>query len=156
MEKIYNIPNYPDPYWILQAAKENKASADFLYNESIKFMCSEDDKEKFISVSYSTSAIVLYAFSIELGLKALLSFEGKKEIKEHDLKKLFFTLSEETRNEVIGALPEERFKIHFDKYLEENKHNFVDWRYYYEKTNIASSDFLAAFAQCIIEVADSK
>ena len=39
MEKIYNIPNYPDPYWILQAAKENKASADFLYNESIKIIC---------------------------------------------------------------------------------------------------------------------
>lgn len=156
MEKIKDIPNYPDPNWILRAAKENKASADLLYNESIKFMCSENEKERFVSVAYSMSAIVLYAFSIELGLKALLCFEGKKEIKEHDLNKLFFTLSEDARNEVIGALPEERFKIHFDKYLEENKHNFVDWRYYYEKTNIASSDFLEGFAYAIIVVADSK
>lgn len=156
MKKENDIPNYPDPNWILWAAKENKASADFLYNESINYIGSENEKERFVSAAYSMSAIVLYAFSIELGLKALLCFEGKREIKEHDLKKLFFTLSEETRNEVIGALPEERFKIHFDKYLEENKHNFVDWRYYYEKTNIASSDFLAAFAQCITEVADIK
>lgn len=64
-------------------------------------------------------------------------------------------LPEEVRIEVIGFLPEERFKIHFDKYLEENKHNFVDWRYYYDKTNIASSDFLVAFMQAIIGVADS-
>lgn len=156
MTKKPQIPQYPDPNWILRAAKENEASADFLYNESIKFMCSENERERFVSVAYSMSAIVLYAFSIELGLKALLSFEGKKEIKEHDLRKLFFMLSQEARNEVIGTLPEERFKIHFDKYLEENKHNFVDWRYYYEKTTIASSDFLKAFAQAIIDVADSK
>ena len=59
MEKIYNIPNYPDPNWILGAAKENKASADFLYNESIKFMFSENERERFVSVAYSMSAIVL-------------------------------------------------------------------------------------------------
>ena len=42
-----------------------------------------------------------------------------------------------------------------DTYKEENKNDFIDWRYYYEKPTAASSDFLAAFSNAIITVGES-
>ena len=146
--------NNPEPGSILHAAEKNCASAGYLYNESIRLTCSEDKNESFRSVAYLCSAIVLYAFSSELGLKALLSLDGKKGVKGHNLKSLFGRLSPQMKEMIIESLPEDRFKVHFNTYLEENQNDFEEWRYYYEKTNIASSDFLKALSETIISVAN--
>lgn len=43
--------NYIDPCWILRSAQEDKASADFLNEKSIQWMCSENSEENFKSIS---------------------------------------------------------------------------------------------------------
>lgn len=143
------------PHWILRTAKMDKVSADLLYEKSIQLMCSENEEENFASVSFSDSAIILYALCIEHGLKALLYRIGEKQISSHDLKELFQSLPVNVQQNVKEALSEERFKITFDKYLEENKKDFVEWRYSYEQPVSASSDFLKVFSEAIIKVAES-
>lgn len=80
---------------------------------------------------------------------------GETQISSHDLKVLFQSLPVNVQQNVKDALSEERFKITFDKYLDENKKDFVEWRYSYEKTVSASSDFLKAFSEAIIKVGES-
>lgn len=144
-----------NPYWILRTAKMDKVSADMLYEKFIQLMCSEDEKENFASVSFSNSAIILYALCVEHGLKAILHRIGIKQISGHNLKELFQSLPVNIQQSVKDALPEDRFKITFDKYLDENKNAFVEWRYSYEQSLCASSDFLKAFSEAIIKVAGS-
>ncbi len=79
----------------------------------------------------------------------------KKLISGHDHKRLFQSLPIDIQNNVRQKLPEERFKISFDKYLEENKNDFEEWRYSYEQPVLASSDFLKAFSEAILEVVES-
>lgn len=143
------------PNWILMAAQMDKISADMLYEKSIPWMCSENEKENFASVSFFNSAIILYSLSIEHGLKALLSLGGKKQISGHDHKRLFQSLPTTIQERIKEELSEERFKVTFDKYLEENKNDFIEWRYSYEKSVMASSDFLKVFAAAIIKVGES-
>ena len=134
---------------MLHASKGYKISADRLYLESIQFM---DDEEVQNGSSFLISSIVLYSLSIEIGIKAILNIEGNTGVKGHNLKDLFEQLSPATKEEIKSHLSEDRFKVHFDSYLEENKDDFMSWRYNYENANAASSDFLADFASAIIEV----
>ena len=117
-------------------------------------MCSDNEAENHISISALMSSIVLYALSIEIGLKALIRLEGKTPNKNHNIKQLYENLSEDLKDKIKDELPEEGFKVYIDSYLEENKNDFIDWRYYYEKPTAASSDFLAAFSNAIIMVGE--
>ena len=155
MKQDKNKYDYINPYWILRAAKEDKLSADLLYEKSIQWMCSDDEDENFASVSFGTNAIVLYSLSIEHGLKALLGLEGKKEITSHNFRDLYTKLSTETKEKIKNELSEERFQVNIESYIDENRNDFIDWRYSYEKTVSASTDFLKDFAEAIIKVGDS-
>ena len=102
--------------------------------------------------SFVISSIVLYSLSIEIGIKAILNIEGNAGVKGHNLKDLFEQLSLATKEKIKNHLSEDRFKVYLDTYLEDNKDDFMSWRYNYEQANAASSDFLADFARAIIEV----
>ena len=91
-----------------------------------------------------TNAIVLYSLSIEHGLKALLGLEGKKEITSHNFRDLYAKLSTDTQEKIKDELTEERFQVNIESYIEENKKDFIEWRYSYEKTVSASTDFLGS------------
>ena len=134
---------------MLHASKGYKISADRLYLESIQFM---DDEEVQNGSSFLISSIVLYSLSIEIGIKAILNIEGEAGVTGHDLKDLFDQITPNTKDKIKDNLSKEQFKIKFDSYLDENKDDFMSWRYNYEKVNAASSDFLADFARAIIEV----
>ena len=90
------------------------------------------------------TAIVVYALSAEVAIKAILKSEGTPIPRQHDLKTLFESISE-TNREVIkqkleGDYPE------FDTLLENNKKSFVDWRYFYEGVQSADLSFLRNFS----------
>lgn len=134
---------------MLHAAKGYKISADKLHLDSIQ---SRDYEETQNRSSFLISSIVLYSLSIEIGIKAILNIESNVGVKGHNLKVLFEQLSQAAKEEIKNHLSEDRFKVHFGIYLEENKDDFMSWRYNYEKANAASSDFLADFARAIIKV----
>lgn len=136
-------------YSMLHAAKGYKISADKLHLDSIQLT---DDEETQNGSSFLISSIVLYSLSIEIGIKAILNIEGKAGVTGHDLKDLFDQITPNTKDKIKDNLSKEQFKIKFDSYLDENKDDFMSWRYNYEKVNAASSDFLADFARAIIEV----
>ena len=144
-----------NPYHILNAAREFKTAADHLSQVSTQYMCSDNPEENSLSVSSLMSSIVLYALGIEVGLKSLIMLENNEYGNVHDLKKLFNKLSEDSRKKIVEELSDEIFKVDFDSYLEDNKKDFEDWRYYYEKTTSANSDFLKAFSEAIIKVGES-
>lgn len=145
-----------NPYHILDEAKKFLTSANHLSQISTQYMCSDNSDENTLSVSSLMSSIVIYALSIEVGLKSLIKMGNNKYGNEHDLKKLFNKLSEDLRSNVISELSEERLKVNFESYLEENKNAFIEWRYSYEEQSVrASSDFLKAFSEAIIKVAES-
>lgn len=146
---------YTNPYIILRAAKEFYTSAHLLSETSTNLMCSDNETENHLSTSALTSSIVLYALSIEIGLKALIRLEGNTPNKNHNIKQLYGKLSAVLKDKIKDELPEDRFKKDIDLYLERNKNDFIDWRYYYEKSTAASSDFLAAFSNAIITVGNN-
>lgn len=144
-----------NPYHILDEAKKFLTSANHLSQISTQYMFSDNPEENSLSVSSLISSIVIYALSIEVGLKSIIKLENKKYGNEHDLKKLFNKLSKDSRDKIVEELSD-RFKVSFDSYLEENKNAFIEWRYSYEKQSVrASSDFLKAFSEAIIKVAES-
>lgn len=138
-----------NPYLILYVAKGYKISAEKLHLDSIQLA---EDEESQNGASFLISSIVLYALSIEIGIKAILNIEGNAGVIGHDLKDLFDQLSPTTKDDIKNHLSEDRFKLHFNTYLDENKDDFMSWRYNYEKANATSSEFLADFARTIIEV----
>ena len=141
-----------NPYSMLYVAKGYKISAEKIYLHSIQLTEDEDSQN---GASFLISSIGLYSLSIEIGIKAILNIEGNAGVTGHDLKDLFDQLSPTTKNEIKNHLSEDRFKLHFNTYLNENKDDlddFMSWRYNYEKANATSSDFLADFARAIIEV----
>lgn len=140
---------------MLRAAKEFFTSAHLLSETSTNYICSDNVTENHLSISALTSSIVLYALSIEIGLKALIRLEGNTPNKNHNIKQLYGKLSEVLKDKIKDELPEDRFKEDIGLYLERNKNDFIDWRYYYEKSTAASSDFLAAFSNAIITVGNN-
>lgn len=136
-------------YSMLHAANGYLISADKLHLDSIQLT---EDEESQNGSSFLISSIVLYSLSIEIGIKAILNIEGIIGVKGHNLKVLFEQLSPATKEEIKNHLSEDRFKVYFDTYLEDNKDDFMSWRYNYEKANAASSDFLADFSRAIIKV----
>lgn len=138
-------------YVILRQAELFYISAKALHSQALQYCGSKNKEKNKQSVSSYTSSIVLFALSIEIGLKALLQLEGKKIRRIHNLKKLYDCLSPDTKNLIDKNLREERFKVNLIEYLERNGDSFETWRYIYENGGAASTDFLEAFSEAIIK-----
>lgn len=94
------------------------------------------------------------AFSVELGLKALL-FDQKIAIsRSHDLKDLFKKLPAEIRERITGCVCNscEINRDDFDAKLSEERLTFISWRYWHESPVGATVDpgFLLSMAQAIV------
>jgi len=101
--------------------------------------------------------LVCYAFSIEIGLKALALYEkGKAPRNEHDLRKLFTFLPAALQGriirdtEIIPEAPLAPDPKRFESDLDLVRRVFVEWRYIYE-TGLVDTDlgFLQRFAAAI-------
>jgi len=99
-------------------------------------------------------AVVCTAFGIELGMKSILSQEGKK-VTGHELKKLFIKLSSESKNELseLMDMPESELR---KKIITISK-VFVEWRYIYEKNQaILDETFIRKLANKVHILATNK
>ena len=87
---------------------------------------------------YGTQFVVNALFSIELYLKAILTYENKKYLKIHNLKKLFDKISLNRKNKIIK---EWEYIVDF---LNEQDESFTWWRYHfqYEFLVIANDEIL--------------
>ena len=75
--------------------------------------------------------VVCLAFSIELNLKALITFEGSEPRNIHNLSKLFKSLNGKTQNEIIKQC--ELSNEDFLASLKKIEVVFEEWRYVYEQ-----------------------
>ncbi|MDY3265959.1 MAG: hypothetical protein SOX26_00160 [Phocaeicola sp.] len=93
--------------------------------------------------SFYIGCVILSSIACEVGLKALLTYEGQPS-RGHDLYELFYKLSPQIQTIIIQYTSYEL--EHFNKALLESKNNFIKWRYYYESTNLfADYDFIFRF-----------
>lgn len=93
--------------------------------------------------------IVLKSFSCELLLKSIISYEKHEVPKIHNLKKLYYRLNGKTQNIIkeivlrgfqsIGFEYNEKF---FKYDLASNANLFEDWRYFFEKSVSANTQFV--------------
>lgn len=87
----------------------------------------------FPSASFYIGCVILNAIACEIGLKALLAYENNFS-HGHDLYDLFDKLSSQTQKKIIQYTSYD--VEHFKKALLECKNNFIQWRYYYEMSNL--------------------
>ena len=78
------------------------------------------------------ASVILYAFSSELGLKALFLKAGMPIPHKHDLKSLFGSLPNDMQENIKTQINQEGFEDDFDTLIDRNKDAFIEWRYYYE------------------------
>lgn len=130
-----------------------KKCADILYDFHLNYRKPKGEDYPSSGGSAMIGAIVTYALSIEIGLKAILYSDGKElsKLKSHDLEKLFHLLNIENQEQIKNNLRNEDFKNYFESELKENNRAFEDWRYYYEKNNKANSAFLKDLSEAIIK-----
>jgi hypothetical protein len=92
-------------------------------------------------------AITNRAFATELYFKAISQNDGK-ELRGHDLKKLYDQLADNRKIEIIQEIDMDDES--FDKELEKNANLFVEWRYLFEKEDIQVSwMFLQKLSQSV-------
>lgn len=88
------------------------------------------------SFDYIIAFTVNCSLSCELGLKAILA-DSFNFVKEHNLKKLFFSLKNYQQQFIKDHMPSLKDKsvhsLEFNELIDEVSNNFVDWRYFYEK-----------------------
>ena len=80
--------------------------------------------------SYFIGYAIITSLICEIGLKALLIYEGKEYHKEHKLDKLFNNLNGEQQSALSS-----HFGISIDEFknvLAKNNNHFINWRYFYE------------------------
>lgn len=101
-------------------------------------------------------SIVLKGLACEIGLKTLLKIEGKNIEREHKLKTLYQQLEEGHRCEISQVLLVSMTKVDEDyneEKLNENLNEinkaFIDWRYFYEKSQHVGVTFLEEFYKSI-------
>lgn len=105
-------------------------------------------------------AIVCAAFSVEVGLKAIILAEGK-EAHGHHLDKLFAELSAESQRQITSAITVSDYPKRegvvptFDDAIQKIRGAFVDWRYIHEKKDWMEIDynFLLQLAEAVQDVA---
>ena len=101
-------------------------------------------------------SIVLGALACEVGLKTLLRIEGKTDERKHELKVLYQKLDECHKSEIsqkllvsMKEIDENYNEENLDEDLDEVNKAFVDWRYFYEKSQHTSIAFLNEFYKSI-------
>lgn len=103
--------------------------------------------------SLAVPALVCAAFSVELGLKALLLRKGH-EIKGHNLAELFGALDQATQTRI--ATETGLVDAEFASSLREAGDVFDEWRYIHEEkeAKVASPKFLSAMARAALAELD--
>jgi HEPN domain-containing protein len=92
-------------------------------------------------------AVVCLAFSIELGLKALI-LRANGSPWGHDLSELFAVLPESLKSSLVAAVGRERDR--FEASLADAANAFEEWRYIYERKSAkADIDFLRRLQSAI-------
>lgn len=99
-------------------------------------------------------AVVCIAFSIEIGLKAILAFESNGQ-GGHNLQKLFVAVSKPRRMAIAKNTGYD--DPTFEAALAGVANAFVDWRYVYESNDglKVSEQFLMLFASAVHAVAET-
>lgn len=98
-------------------------------------------------------SVVCAAFSIELGIKAMLLPTGSPP-KTHNLAKLFSLLPQPVKDQIIEGCGQSRDA--FDVSLATIANVFDEWRYIYESENISlDNGFLNALADAVKVAADA-
>jgi hypothetical protein len=95
-------------------------------------------------------SLVNYAFSIEVGLKALAMKESGNAGRGHDLKKLVDALSPPLRTQIVRDTESRYPGSRFDSDIEAVRDVFEVWRYIYE-SGMTDTDlgFLQRFAAAV-------
>ncbi|MGW8956958.1 hypothetical protein [Paenibacillus sp. NPDC055715] len=117
--------------------------------------------------AYFVPAITTAAFSCELALKSICQSLNGKAPKGHDLYKLFKTLDESTRKDIMNRtinaynLKSEILKVddridenNFNNLLTYHKDSFTIWRYFYEGSPSIDLDFIEALMFCLNKIED--
>lgn len=102
-------------------------NAFLTYNRILEYYCKGSGA---IDGSYFIGLTIIYSLICEIGIKALLTYEGKF-VKEHHLDKLFNQLSGELQD-IISNNTEYDLNS-FKKELSKNSTHFIKWRYYYDE-----------------------
>ncbi|WP_141215638.1 HEPN domain-containing protein [Hahella sp. CCB-MM4] len=128
----------------IQQAKNSSRSFHLAFLRAMEPRSASQDKIEMLVVP----GIVCAAFSIELGVKALL-MEGKKEARGHELYELFSRLAPAEQAELIemvGATNDD-----FVRELKSVANAFVKWRYVYEAGESVSAnlDFLRQLSEAV-------
>jgi hypothetical protein len=105
-------------------------------------------------------ATVCAAFSVEIGMKAIILAEGKKAYGHH-LDSLFAELSPESQSQITSAITLSDYQKRegvtptFGDAITKIRGAFVDWRYIHEKEDWTEVDysFLMQLAQAVQDVA---
>lgn len=96
-------------------------------------------------------AIVCIALSIEIGIKVILLNENYDFKYEHDLKKLFSQISQETQGRIRKNAGSSLCKNEFENSLGKAAATFAKWRYIYEYDDAeAEPQFLVNLAKAIL------
>lgn len=110
--------------------------------------CMDEEKAKNPQYFMAMPAIVCAAFSIEVGLKTILSREGKPA-NGHNMLKLFKQISTERQYEIyeLTGMEMQEFAAH----LNHSQMAFTKWRYIYEESaeNHISVAFLGKLAHAV-------
>jgi HEPN domain-containing protein len=108
-------------------------------------------------VEFTVPGVVCAAFSIELGLKALLLHSSDRAPWGHDLSKLFDLLSSEIQVEI--AIETEWPLPRFGERLSGISKAFEDWRYIHENNEslaMISVSYLQSASKAVFAVASRK
>lgn len=98
--------------------------------------------------------VVCSAFSIELGLKAIL-FDSGNPPRTHDLSKLFDLLPTATQDQIVAGCGKPRDE--FNTSLLAIANLFEEWRYVYEVDELSlDNEFLQKFSNAVKFVVDSS
>lgn len=92
------------------------------------------------------SVVLLFALNSEVALKALILREGNGTPRTHNLKDMFDSLNDETKEDIKKQVAIGNFEVEFEAVQK----SFVDWRYFYEGGGKSiNMDFLRQFSETV-------
>lgn len=148
-----NCPPKPDATKTAEAVRARDQAREFLLaaRRCNEFRPPPSGHQQFLFVP----SLICYAFSVELGFKALALFEGKAPRWGHDLKDLLSDLSPGVQARIVAETRTQGERpTFFDQQLEIVRDVFDVWRYIYEKEHIVDTDlgFLQRLAAALEKV----
>jgi len=147
------LPRKPDATKTAEAVRARDQAREFLLaaRRCNEFRPPPSGHQQFLFVP----SLICYAFSVELGLKALALFEGKAPRWGHDLKDLLSDLSPGVQARIVAETRTQGERpTFFDQQLEIVRDVFDVWRYIYEKGHTVDTDlgFLQRLAAALEKV----